>query len=402
MSSALAIAAVTAAIKDLLNDGLLNHDLSQIGSFSVTATPPDRITTGQNEPNQLNLFLYQLTSNSGWRNVGMPSRDATGTLVGNSPLALDLHYLLTAYGSQDFNAEILLGYAMQLLHETPVLSRAQLRTVLGGVSPVDGSILPGPFGNLSALDLADQIELVKITPVFLNSEELSKMWTAMQARYRPTMAYMVSVVLIESRGGTRIAPPVLQQGPNDSGPVAVGAPPPSLASVRPAASTSLPAMRLGDDLVVSGSQLQSAGAVAAVLFEQSQFKFVRELQPAAGGGQSAFTLHVPSTADDADAMHEWAAGLYLVSLRIQRPNTPAWTTNRVPIALAPLITINPLDAAAGSDIDVTCAPRLQPEQEPHTSILFGLAGDRSESDHHASHAHGAHDGDVHGPERADG
>ena len=180
MSSPLAIAAVTAALKDLLNDGLLNHDLSSIGSFSVTATPPDRVTTGQNEPNQLNLFLYQITPNLGWRNMDLPSRDGNGAQLANAPLAIDLHYLLTAYGSQDLNAEVLLGYAMQLLHETPVLTRAQLRTVLGAPSPVDGSILPSPFGSLSALDLADQVELIKISPVFLTSEELSKMWTAMQ------------------------------------------------------------------------------------------------------------------------------------------------------------------------------------------------------------------------------
>ena len=144
--------AVTATLKDLLNDGLLNHDLSSIGSFSVTALPPDRISTGQNEPNQLNLFLHRVTSNTGWQNTGLPSRDANGTRITNAPLALDLHYLLTAYGSQDLNAEILLGYAMHLLHETPMLTRQQLRNVLGGISPVDGSILPTPFGTLSAAD----------------------------------------------------------------------------------------------------------------------------------------------------------------------------------------------------------------------------------------------------------
>jgi hypothetical protein len=75
---------------------------------------------------------------------------------------------------------------MQLLHETPVLSRAQLRTVLGAPSPVNGAISPLPaiFGPLSAIDLADQVELIKLTPVFLTTEELSKIWTAMQARYR--------------------------------------------------------------------------------------------------------------------------------------------------------------------------------------------------------------------------
>src|SRR5215469_15449231 len=108
MSSPLAIAAVTATLKDLLNDGLLNHDLSSIGSFSVTATPPDRVTTGPMEPNQLNLFLYQVTANLGWRNSDLPSRSSNGARLTNPPLALDLHYMLTAYGSQDLNAEILL------------------------------------------------------------------------------------------------------------------------------------------------------------------------------------------------------------------------------------------------------------------------------------------------------
>jgi len=78
MSSPLAIAAVTAALKDLLNDGLLNHDLSPVGSISVTAVPPDRVVTGQTEPNQLNIFLYQVTPNLGWRNAGLPARDGTG------------------------------------------------------------------------------------------------------------------------------------------------------------------------------------------------------------------------------------------------------------------------------------------------------------------------------------
>ena len=51
MSSALAIAAVTAALKDLLNDGLMDHDLSTLGSFAITAQPPDRVTTGATENN---------------------------------------------------------------------------------------------------------------------------------------------------------------------------------------------------------------------------------------------------------------------------------------------------------------------------------------------------------------
>jgi hypothetical protein len=46
--------------------------------------------------------------------------------VSSLPLALN-HYLLTAYGSADFQGDILLGYAMHLLHERPVLDRAAIR-----------------------------------------------------------------------------------------------------------------------------------------------------------------------------------------------------------------------------------------------------------------------------------
>ncbi len=372
MSSPLAIAAVTAALKDLLNDGLLNHDLSSIGSFSVTALPPDRVTTGQNEPNQLNLFLYQVTSNLGWRNVGLPSRDTSGARLSSAPLAIDLHYLLTAYGSQDLNAEVLLGYAMQLLHETPVLTREQLRIVLGAPSPVNGSILPSLFGTLSAVDLADQVELIKITPVFLSTEDLSKMWTAMQARYRPTMAYMASVVLIQSTAGVRVAPPVLKRGQEDSGFVAFGSPSPTLASVRPAVSELLPAMRLGDDLLVTGTSLDAEGTITA-LFENTKSRFVREIVPAPASSPTRLTMHLPGIADDAQAMSDWAVGFYTLSLRVAQPNSPVWTTNGVPIALAPLITVNPHKAAPGNiNLTVTCTPRLQPEQEAQASLIFGM------------------------------
>ena len=371
MSNPLAIAAVTATIKDLLNDGLLNQDLSSIGSFSVTSLPPDRISTGQSEPNQLNVFLYQVTPNLGWRNADLPSRDGSGARLSNPPLALDLHYLITAYGAEDLNAEVLLGYAMQLLHETPVLTRQQLRTVLGGVSPVDGTILPSPFGNLSAVDLADQVELIKLTPVFLGTEDLSKLWTAMQARYRPTMAYMASVVLIQGTANTNTAPPVLKRGPDDRGPVAVAAPFASIATVRPAASDLLPAIRLGDDVRITGTGLAGQGDVVA-LFENLRTGEVVELAPAEPPADTELTVHLPGIAEDAEAMHTWSADMYSVSLRVTRPNAPAYVTNRVPVAMAPIISVAPLVETPGDfSATVTVTPRVRPEQEARATLAFG-------------------------------
>jgi hypothetical protein len=215
MSSPLAIAGVTAVLRDLLINGLIDHDLSpSVGDVTVSALPPDRITpsNGQ-EPSQLNLFLYRVTPNIGWSNVGLASRDGRGERLSNPPLALDLHYLLTAYGAMNFHSEILLGYAMHLLHEHPALPRDAIRTALSPPSPASaGGGLPDELLPLSTCNLADQMEQIKITPESLSTEEISKLWSAFQTNYRPTAAYQVSVVLIELHRPTRSALPVRRVG----------------------------------------------------------------------------------------------------------------------------------------------------------------------------------------------
>jgi hypothetical protein len=209
VSGPLAIATVTAVMKDLLNDGLVNSDLSAVvGSFRVSALPPDRIATGEQEANQLNLFLYQVTANPGWRNADLPSRSSDGAALTAPPLALDLHYLVTAYGATDLDAEVLLGYAMHLLHETPALTRDMIRRTFSVTSPVTDKLLPESITSRTPADLADQVEVCKIAPRYLTTEELSRLWSAMQSRYRPTMAYDVSVVLIQATKRTAAALPV--------------------------------------------------------------------------------------------------------------------------------------------------------------------------------------------------
>ena len=210
MSNALAIASVTAVLKDLLNDGVINHQLSGVvGEVTVSALPPDRVlVNGQQETSRINLFLYQVTPNQGWRNAALPSRDGDGVRISNPPLGLDLHYLVTTYGASEFHAEILLGYALQLLHETPVLTRDAIHRTLAPASPVTGSILPPPLDTLAASELGDQVEQIRLTPQTMSVEETSKLWSAIQSHYRPTAAYRASVVLIESRRPARSALPV--------------------------------------------------------------------------------------------------------------------------------------------------------------------------------------------------
>jgi hypothetical protein len=207
---------VTAILKDLLDNAMISKTVSEKmeDMVSVRALPPDLVKSETEEKALLNLFLYHIAPNMGWSNRGLPSFDSRGERCSNPPLALDLYYLLTAYGKHDYEAEILLGYAMQVLHENPIIGRDAIRKSLPtnpDDAPVKGLILPKAMRALSASDLADQVELIKITPNTLSSEEVSKLWTAFQTSYRPSVAYLVSVVLIESNRSTKSSLPVRQR-----------------------------------------------------------------------------------------------------------------------------------------------------------------------------------------------
>ncbi len=344
MSSPLAIAVVTAVLKDLLNDGLINNDLAaHVGSITVSALPPDRIETGAQEPNQLNLFLYQVTPNSGWRNTGLPSLDSRGDgRLGNPPLALDLHYLLTAYGHEDLNAEILLGYGMYLLHKTPVLTRKAIRKTLSNTSPVTAALMPASVTERTAADLADQIEQVKLTPQTMNTEEFSKLWSALQARYRPSAAYVASVVLIQETAPVPAAIPVRQ-------PVVAVTPirRPFIAELEPQA------VLAGGTLAIKGFNLKGASTVVrfgASTVSVSPASDERiDVSPPAGLRAGVNTVQV---------LHEVSLG---------KPPTPhpgaGFESNVVAFTLAPRITsAPPLTVARGGTLALGVKPPVASDQ----------------------------------------
>jgi hypothetical protein len=349
MSNALAIAGVTAVLRDLLHEGLIDHDLpSDVGVVKVTSDPPDIIVTGPDEQDRLNLFLYQVTPNQGWRNNGLPSRDTQGTRLSNAPLALDLHYLLTAYGTKSFHQEILLGYGMQILHETPVLTRDDIRRALNPVPvvppdpavPVDGSALPGAFALLNAADLAEQAEQIRITPQYLNTEELSKLWTATKANYRATCAYHVSVVLIESRRAARAALPVRRRN------LLV------LPLQRPYID------RVTPQSVVNGGTLTLAGR-----------NLRGEVTKVNVGGVEQDPASVTATEITVTAPATLRAGVNTVQV-VHKLNfgtgAPAdphrgFESNAVAFMLIPTITV-PASIAAGADLAITVAPAVERTQ----------------------------------------
>jgi hypothetical protein len=212
MSDPLAISGVSAVLQFYLFN--LFTPVSSVfgGQVTVTSQAPDLVQSSfgpnQKPENQLNIFLHQVTYNPAWRNVGLPSVAADGrTRLSSPPLALDLHYLLTAYGSADWQAEGLLGYALMMLHENSIISRDDISFALTNLSGSNNMI-----SALKGSTLADQIEMIKITPATLGREEMAWLWTALKADYRPTFPFQVSVVLIQPQRNTRLALPVVSRG----------------------------------------------------------------------------------------------------------------------------------------------------------------------------------------------
>lgn len=210
MANALAIAGVTAVLRDLLDNGLVDASLDSLGGVDITARPPDAVI-GDNERNRLNIYPWKVMHNLAFRNECLPSHNGSGTRVQSPRLALDLYYIMTATGAADLNAELLLGYGMQVLHEHPGLAPAEIRTTLQGTpEPVDTAILPAAQRLLVASDLADQVERLRISPVPASDEELGKIWPAFNSALRMSAFYKVSVVLIEQQRTITPGPPVRQ------------------------------------------------------------------------------------------------------------------------------------------------------------------------------------------------
>jgi hypothetical protein len=248
MSDYLAVGGVTAVLKSLLNAGLSEGGPSTVlvSPPGITNKPPDLITTGQDEAPQLNLFMYYASINPALRNLNLPSVDSNGNVISNPPLAINLHYLVTAYGANPYDPEILLAFAMQVFHNTPVVPRSTIQAALTALD--SGS--PSNEQKLIAFStLASQIEHIRITPEALTTEEIYRLWTAFQVSYRPTTSYQVSVVVIQSTQSYQSNRPVRQRSL-----IALPLTGPMISSVSPLM------VAAGQIMTISGSNFLSGAA----------------------------------------------------------------------------------------------------------------------------------------------
>ncbi|WP_353474569.1 DUF4255 domain-containing protein [Salipiger sp. H15] len=382
MSNVLAISAVTHLLKDMLNNALIDGNISDdlTADFTVTALSPDRVLSENQaeQPTQLNLFLYRISPNTALRNADLPTRRADGTLSRRPVLALDLHYILTAVSAEELHPEILLGYAMQLFHERPILDREQIRASLQ-LNPMD-QILPEAYDTARASAIADQIESIKITPRTLSMDDMSKLWTAFQASYRTTVAYDVCLVMIEREIPTRPALPVLSRGglidpvtlrdPGVDVRAGVGPAVPTLTRVEP--TDGHPVMRLGGRVALTGFLLDGGpGGQVTVRFTEPGSGVVQAMSPETPAAPNRLVVALPAVTPLAAGNPaeggvqdpaSWRIGPYIVDVEVIEAGGRRRLSNALPLALASASTASVAATPPGVTLTLTAAPPIRPGQ----------------------------------------
>jgi hypothetical protein len=342
MASFLAIAGVSRTLRSLLRDRMEQPPVN------VTIAPPDAAVSGMTG-RRLNLYLYQVVENGHLKNQEIPGQGHPAD-YGRPPLSLDLHYLITAYGADDTNvdadleAQQILGDAMRVLHEHPIVTEA----LHENDNPADPLILDA--------SLLGEFEKVKVTLQPSGLEELSKLWTALpETNFRRSVTYQVSVVQIESRRPRRSGLPVRERRvyafPLQTPRIAEIVRDPPFDGVPSAVA------EVGDTILILGDNL--AGQATRVRLGEVDV-------PAAAPPQARrISLAVPSTV---------AAGLHAVQvihdlpLRGEpgQPLVPhrGFASNAVPLLVVPrLVGIAPSPAGPGAVVTVTVDPPAGAAQE---------------------------------------
>lgn len=172
-----AIADVGLSLAKVLQEGLTPEPIKKTGNIGL-CSPSDRGDF------QLTLYLYNIEESGEYRiNSMIEMPDGSQKYP---PKTFYLYYLLTAYSNTDIKSRALdehkiLGKAIQVLHDMPIIK---------------GSYLEG------ALKGTDQ-EL-KIEVKNLNYDEMMRIWNFKDVPYSLSIAYRIGPVFIES---TRIRKP---------------------------------------------------------------------------------------------------------------------------------------------------------------------------------------------------
>ncbi len=188
MSNYLSIAAVTEILKEAIADSVS----TVVPGVKVSSLRPKDADTDPPEA-RVNLYLYQSNPNPAFRNEDLPTRSSNGELRQRPRAVLDLDFLISFYGDHSLlEHQRLMGGVVTLLHAQPLLSPEFIDMIIQKILDND------PTNYLGEADLSEQPESVRLTPIILNLEETSKIWSVFfQVPHALSIAYRASAVFLE-------------------------------------------------------------------------------------------------------------------------------------------------------------------------------------------------------------
>jgi hypothetical protein len=175
MATNRAIAATSAAISTLLEAEALKD--TQLPRCTVSLYQAEQLQKPA-EGVVISVYLYRINISVVRRDQGLRTA-VDGTYLASIPL--DLHYLVTAWSSSADTAQRLLGWAVSVLNDTPVIPTSLLNT-FPDETPV--------FGD------QEQVELVW-EPLSLT--DLYDVWQVAAQRAAPSASYLARAVRIDSQ-----------------------------------------------------------------------------------------------------------------------------------------------------------------------------------------------------------
>jgi len=168
---------------------LRNAYPQQIDGVDLPGCTFELMSTGQlageiDETTRITLYLYRVTVDEHLRQTRRPGRSS-----GAVPLGVDLHYMMTAWAANPLDEQVPLAWAMRQLHQVPMLDRALL-------SP------DGGWGR---------DEAVQIIPSELSTEDIMRIWDALEPAYRLSTSYVARVVRLDPDVDDELFEPVVSR-----------------------------------------------------------------------------------------------------------------------------------------------------------------------------------------------
>lgn len=308
MSNHLAVAGATATLVQLLDEAVTRD----FNGAHAAAGRPDIQAAAEADP-EVRVFLYRVEANGARRNDDLPTRTGEAALIQRPQAALTLNYLLTFIGNEtDYEPQRLLGICVGTLHFHPVLTRGEIERMI---------LAAGAGDPLALVDLAEQPDMVRLTPLALSVDELSNLWSSFfQVEYRLSVAFQAEVIMLTPPESPVRPLPVRERRLFASTILR-----PVIRTVGPVGGPDLPILP-GSSIIIEGGDLRAEEATFV------RFGDTRVPSPSATGAR--IEVNVP------DAVQAGAVGLVVEHQRMMGDPPvlrPAGQSNLVPIVVHPRI-----------------------------------------------------------------